>query len=227
MSSLKALLFIVSCALALSACSSNTPQPQLTLPINGTIAGLPAGIDLSQPGTVLEATNGSGTVLASATPNADGTFSLTLNQPTADQLDLGINGSELQAQATATGYDCDSLEVSPSGARAAIVYFLTINQDETRMGKLALASSAEVAAAFSGHSVLPSTEGRAHIYVYVDQPTTLTGTNCLRASNWDVSFSQQLSTGWNHFGLIKNAGELDTIEIGFPSSHGDLWQYFN
>jgi hypothetical protein len=212
MKSLKSLLLLVCCALALTACgSSNNPDPEPepnTLPISGTIEGIPDDVDLA--GETIEAQNGSGDVLGEATVNADGTFSVTLREPTAAQLDIeSTTGSSLiKPTAVVEGFaTCETVDFSDVSAKGAAVAELTI---EDFPYILRNASDFDTATAwYDGLDGV--TAGQAYIYLYVDRNVTVEATNCT-AGESSFNFTADLTEGWNSLEIDK-ANEVITVAV--------------
>lgn len=205
---IKVVFLLVCCALALTACGSPSdpdldPEPN-TLPVSGTIEGVPAGTDLA--GETIEAQNGSGDVLGTATVNTDGTFSVTFSEPTAAQLDLGTSEG-LRSQAAATGYDCDSLDIEPGTVKDTVVTELTLPIGVIRGGS----DLATATAWADGSSTI--TDGTIYTFIYVDGDVTITGTNCLRASGINLYFTAELVTGWNIIAIGKTAASTSAAVI--------------
>jgi hypothetical protein len=215
---MKSFLFVIACALALTACSSSTtptptpiPDPQPTLPVSGTIAGVPAGVDLTTPGTTLQAQNGSGDVLGTATVNADGTFNVTLQEPTADQLDIAPKASLLSPAVLVTGFDCDSVDFSSASAQGtALLELEVINEAGDLLGYIRQASSVEVATTwYTGTGTLPV--GTGYINLYVTEALTIKATNCFRQSSLNINFEVVLGRGWNTLKINKAADGAITV----------------
>jgi hypothetical protein len=203
---MKSFVLLICCALALTACGSTTttpttPEPQTTLSITGTIEGVPAGTDLS--GQTIEAQNGSGDVLGTATVNADGTFSVTFNEPTASQLDLGTSEGTLRSQAAATGYDCDSLDIEPGTVKGTVVTELEIPP----FGVIRGASDQATAIAWIDSSN-SAVEGSAHTFIYVDGDVTMKGTNCFKTGGFNLTFEAELVEGWNWITIDKFSSRM-------------------
>jgi hypothetical protein len=226
---MKSFLLVIACALALTACSSSTttpdptPAPKPTLPVSGTVTGVPAGVDLTTPGTTLEAQNGSGDVLGTATVNADGTFNVTLQEPTADQLDIAPTATGLLSPAAlVTGFDCDSVDFSSASAKGtSFLEFAAVTDAGVLLGNIRQASSAEVATTwYDGTGTLPV--GTGYINLYVTEALTIKATNCFRQSNLNINFEVVLGQGWNTLKINKAADGAITVTRK-PDAEVGIW----
>jgi hypothetical protein len=232
---MKKLLLVIGLGLALTACGGNdgdttpppapaVPAPAPTLPVGGTIEGVPAGVDLTEPGTTLEAVNGSGATLATATINADGTFNVTLQEPPASALDIApaASGNLLSPAVAVSGFDCDSVDFSSGTARGTAFLELEAAQDGVVIGTIRQASDLPVAQAwFNDTTNLPT--GTAYINLYVTEPLTIKATKCFRANNINVSFEVVLGQGWNTLKVTKAADGTVTVVRKPDAEAGGKW----
>ncbi len=211
---MKSLVMFACCVLALTACGGGgTPKPQpKTLPIEGKVENLPE----EAKGATVTATTSSGAELATATVNDDGTFDITLKEPTAAQLDIGSDGAALSAQAAVNGFDCDSLDVSDASARGTVVWEFGLSTG----GYLRSASSAAVAANFEQPDL--GTDGFFYIEFYMDKAVTLTGDNCFRKQGHNLDFSVTLDEGWNWVEFGWSGGEIGATSV---SETDEEWFY--
>jgi hypothetical protein len=232
---MKKLLLAAGLALALTACGGNTtttptptpavPAPAPTLPVGGTIEGVPAGVDLTEPGTTLQAVNGSGTTLATATINADGTFNVTLQEPPASALDIAptTSGNLLSPAVAVSGFDCDTVDFSSGTAKGTAVLQLDIVKDNIVIGVSRRASDVAVAQAWFGTN-LPT--GTAHIFLYVNEALTIKATKCFRTNNLNFNFEVVLGEGWNVLEITKAAdGTVALVRLPDPEKDGVKWFY--
>jgi hypothetical protein len=221
---MKSFILVICCALALTACSSSTtptPTPQPTLPVTGTIEGVPSGTDLT--GKTIEVNNGSGANLGTATINADGTFSVTFDTPTAGQLDLGTNEAGLRSQTTATGYDCDSLDITPGTVNGTVVTELEI----VGFGLLRGASDQAAATAWVDGSTTIADGSGAYTFIYVDGNTTLTGTNCFKSKGFALDFEAEVIEGWNIVLISKKNGAFGAAVLPLADLSKVKWFYIS
>jgi hypothetical protein len=218
---MKSFVLLVCCALALTACGGNTtpnptPDPQPTLPVSGTIEGVPSGTTLA--GQTIEAKNASGDSLGSAVVNSDGTFSVTFKEPSASQLDLGKTEG-LRSQVAATGYDCDSLDVNPGTVKGTVVTELTIGEAVIRGASDQAAATAWVDGSNS------SATGTAYTFIYVDGNVTLKGTNCFKKSGFSLDFEAELVEGWNIVAIIKSSSDITAAVAPIADLSKVKWFY--